>query len=436
VSSVTRVEAFPDEQRSISSSQDKTMKRWYANNWEAFIGHTQNFTCIAASPGVGFIASGNTYRGFWKEADVVCIWDITTGDCVQTFFGHTEKVTCVCYWPDGQWVLSGSLDRTIKVWDLASGKCLSSKNLQSAVNSIDCIDASQLKVGLDDSLRIYRVNDQGKFFLQCYISQAPIPLSADNLVLNNTYGLLHEYRDTDGEVIIEETPAAKLLKQLGGIGNLSRKSCEDVLEIHDEAIPYKDPIPSRFIFPGFSSMLCPNGNSSIALCYDKMSENPLHAFLLMESVEEGYYKIRRIDAFIDERANKSKVLGMTWKGKVHIEMANKTLTDTCELLRRCRYKAFVMNPEQAQQLLTTITQEIMNPPPYLLMGDYSFFRPLTGFEKGHNCITWCTEKLIQIGLQEELSNHTTWTETFNDIASNNVTDGNSDLGTFFTSNKK
>jgi WD40 repeat protein len=383
--------------------------------------------CLAISADSRFIISGNTNIG-WNRVDVVSLWNVATGECEQRFFGHTKNVTSVCYWPNEKWILSGSRDNTIKVWDIASGKCLSSKDLQSAVNSIACIGASQLVVGLVDSLRIYRVDDQGQLYLQHYISQLPIPLSADNLVLNNTYGLLREYSDvnpSNKENIEEETSAAKLLKQLGAIGNLSRKSCADILEIRAKAIRYKNrPITPLLKVPGF--LLIPGGNAFIALCYDKMSENPLHAFLLMESIEEGYYRIRRIDAFIDERAKKSKTLGRTWKGKVHIEETVKTLTDTCELLRTCQYKAFAMSPEQAEKLLRKVAEEIKNPPPYLLMGNHAFFRPLTGFEKGHNCITWCEEKLKQIGLEKELNECKAWTEIFNDVAPDNVTDENLD----------
>jgi WD40 repeat protein len=421
ISSNRRLYAMATEDNMIylwNTENGKHVKTFNDYDTQFFQASTLHFSCLAFSADNKFIASGNVNK-LWTHSFVVSLWNIRTGDCVQKFIGHTKMVTCVCYWPNGKWVLSGSLDNTIKVWDIASGDCLSSKDLHNTVNSITWIGAWRLVVGLQDSLRIYHVDDQGQLCLLHYISQTPILLSADNLVLNNTYGLLHEYRDTEGKVCIEETLAAKLLKRLGGIGSLSRKSCEDILKIRAKAIPYKGPITPLLIIPDCSPMLSPNGNSCIALCYDKMSENPLHAFLLMESIEEGYYRIRRIDAFIDERANKSEALGMAWKGKVHIEETVKTLTDTCELLRTCQYRAFLMGPEQAEKLLTTVAEEIKNPPPYLLMGNHAFFRPLTDFKKGNNCITWCEEKLKQIGLEEALNSCTTWTETFNDRASNN-----------------
>jgi WD40 repeat protein len=38
--------------------------------------------------------------------------------------GHTDQVTAVAVTPDGRWVLTGSSDATIRVWDIQSGKCL------------------------------------------------------------------------------------------------------------------------------------------------------------------------------------------------------------------------------------------------------------------------------------------------------------------------
>ena len=39
-------------------------------------------------------------------------------------YSHADSVTCVAYSPDGRTVLSGSQDRTLKLWDIASGKLL------------------------------------------------------------------------------------------------------------------------------------------------------------------------------------------------------------------------------------------------------------------------------------------------------------------------
>ena len=43
------------------------------------------------------------------------VWDLSTGQCVQQLTGHTSFVTCVVQLQDGR-VLSGSFDHSLRVW--------------------------------------------------------------------------------------------------------------------------------------------------------------------------------------------------------------------------------------------------------------------------------------------------------------------------------
>src|SRR5262249_32625863 len=45
------------------------------------------------------------------------VWDLETGQGVLTLQGHTEEVWCAAFSPDGRRLVSGSRDRTIKVWE-------------------------------------------------------------------------------------------------------------------------------------------------------------------------------------------------------------------------------------------------------------------------------------------------------------------------------
>ena len=50
------------------------------------------------------------------------IWDLTTGKEIRTLTGHSSYVNYLVISPDGQTLVSGSADKTIKIWDLATGK--------------------------------------------------------------------------------------------------------------------------------------------------------------------------------------------------------------------------------------------------------------------------------------------------------------------------
>ena len=50
------------------------------------------------------------------------VWDLSTGKATRTLTGHTGTVTSVAMSADGQILVSASLDETIKVWNLATGR--------------------------------------------------------------------------------------------------------------------------------------------------------------------------------------------------------------------------------------------------------------------------------------------------------------------------
>lgn len=52
------------------------------------------------------------------------LWDVATGRCIRSFEGHREAVHAVALNADATYALSASQDRTLKLWAVATGSCL------------------------------------------------------------------------------------------------------------------------------------------------------------------------------------------------------------------------------------------------------------------------------------------------------------------------
>ena len=66
---------------------------------------------VAFSPDGPTIASGS-----WDKT--IKLWDAASGRELRTLQGHTDGVDSVAFSPDGRTIASGSSDKTIKLWDV------------------------------------------------------------------------------------------------------------------------------------------------------------------------------------------------------------------------------------------------------------------------------------------------------------------------------
>lgn len=120
---------------------------------QAFSGHTDRVLCLAFAPDGRRAASGSGDR-------TVRIWDVATGKELQRLEGHSSPVLAIAFSADGRQLLSGSEDRTIRLWDLQSGKLLAV--IKGHVDAVTALAFSAdgrraVSAGADRTLRVWNL---------------------------------------------------------------------------------------------------------------------------------------------------------------------------------------------------------------------------------------------------------------------------------------
>ena len=103
--------------------------------------HTEYVTSVEFSSDGSFVVSGSDDKS-------IKVWDWVKKNEIYKFQGHIEYVTCAKFSTDDRYVVSGSYDNSIRVWDLQNpNKPATVLNHHSApVSSIDFSQNNQFFV--------------------------------------------------------------------------------------------------------------------------------------------------------------------------------------------------------------------------------------------------------------------------------------------------
>ena len=114
--------------------KDKIVNVWNLNNSESIEIQSQsyNISLIDTSSNGQYIATGSGEK-------TIKVWDIDTGSYLQSLSGHLSEINAITFASNNQILATASVDRTVKSRDVTTGKCL--KTLQGRadfVHSVIC----------------------------------------------------------------------------------------------------------------------------------------------------------------------------------------------------------------------------------------------------------------------------------------------------------
>jgi WD40 repeat protein len=142
--------AFSNNGYTLATGSATSVKLW--NVWtRQYIKTLQdNATRVRA---LSFSPDGKTLIGSSDDRSIKT-WDVDSGKCLQTLTSATTtRLWSVKFSPDGEKLISGSAD-TIQIWNLANGECLMTlQEPHHRARSITCTpDGQIIAVGSDDQL--------------------------------------------------------------------------------------------------------------------------------------------------------------------------------------------------------------------------------------------------------------------------------------------
>ena len=97
---------------------------------QTFDGHVNDVRSVCLSADGRWALSGS-------EDKTLRLWQVHKGRTTRTFQGHTDCVSSVHLSADARRAVSGSWDKTLRLWDLAAGRCL--QTFQGHTSCVNCV---------------------------------------------------------------------------------------------------------------------------------------------------------------------------------------------------------------------------------------------------------------------------------------------------------
>jgi WD40 repeat protein len=136
-------------------------------------GHSNWVTSVAFSPEGSRIVSGSRDK-------TIRVWDAQNGQAMlDPIKGHSNSVTSVAFSPDSSRIVSGSQDKTIQVWDAQNGQAMLDpiKGHSNSVTSITLSphNSQMISGSHDHTTRVWRVGKGQTVTKATFLHDYPYP---------------------------------------------------------------------------------------------------------------------------------------------------------------------------------------------------------------------------------------------------------------------
>lgn len=144
----------------FTSSLDGSIRAWDLiryRNFRTFTAPTRlSWSCMAVDPSGEVVAAGSL------DSFDIHIWSVQTGQLLDQLTGHEGPVSSLAFAPNGNLLVSGSWDRTARIWSIFD-RTQTSEPLQLQADVIDIAvrpDSTQLAIStLDGQLTFWSMSD-------------------------------------------------------------------------------------------------------------------------------------------------------------------------------------------------------------------------------------------------------------------------------------
>lgn len=149
----------------ISGSSDGVLKVWSLENLQCLHTTTapngdprHSTECLASTDNNHMLASGHSGMRHLLH------WDINTGQCAERFAGHEDDIYAVHASSEGpsSLLVSGSKDRTVRVWDtrMPSNSCTNTlKSHTGAVLDVKLRGNRVVSASMDKTVRMWDIRE-------------------------------------------------------------------------------------------------------------------------------------------------------------------------------------------------------------------------------------------------------------------------------------